>query len=209
MSKPTHRRRPIYRDWNLLQLAALTLATDQLTKFVVRQTLDWRHSWPYSGVFRFTHVHNTGSAFGLFQDQNLVLLVVSIIGIVVLGFIYGSQAQPGRTMRVSIALMLGGAAGNLLDRLLLGHVTDFIDIGPWPVFNLADSSIVTGLILMGWLLLRRDGDRDTAFAETTDSRAALAACPVCDGLMIHLPNGARCADCGVRERILSVRELPL
>ena len=211
MSEPPHRRRPIYRDWNLLQLAALVLATDQLTKFIVRQTLDWRHSWPYSGVFRFTHVHNTGSAFGLFQDQNLVLLVVSVIGILVLGFIYGSQAQPGRIMRASIALMLGGAAGNLLDRLLLGHVTDFIDIGPWPVFNLADSSIVTGLILMGWLLLRRDNqdDRVTALANTSDSRAALAACPVCDGPMILLPNGARCADCGVRERILSVRELPL
>ena len=211
MSKLDHRRRPIYRDWNLLQLAALALATDQLTKFVVRQTLDWHHSWPYSGFFRFTHVHNTGSAFGLFQDQNLALLIVSIVGIVALGFIYGSQAQPGRIMRASIALMLGGAAGNLLDRLLLGHVTDFIDIGPWPVFNLADSSIVTGLILMGWLLLRRDTDhdRDTAFVQTSDSPAALAACPVCDGPMIHLPNGARCADCGVRERILSVRELPL
>lgn len=196
------RRRPLYRDWNLLQAAALLLALDQLTKFVVRQTLEWQQSWPCCGFFRFTHVHNTGSAFGLFQDQNLTLLVVSLVGIVALAIIYGIQERPGWQLRASIALMLGGAAGNLLDRILLGHVTDFIDIGPWPVFNLADSSIVVGLLLMGWLTLIR---RDTG-GGATDVPAASAdysTCPLCDGPMIGLPNGARCADCGVRERIIS------
>ena len=195
------RRRPLYRDWNLLQAAALLLALDQLTKFVVRQTLDWHQSWPCCGFFRFTHVHNTGSAFGLFQDQNLTLLVVSLVGIVALAIIYGMQERPAWLLRASIALMLGGAAGNLLDRILLGHVTDFIDIGPWPVFNLADSSIVVGLMLMGWLTLIR---RDTgAGAADTPAAVDYSTCPLCDGLMIALPNGARCADCGVRERIIS------
>ena len=197
------RRRPLYRDWNLLQAAALLLALDQLTKFIVRQTLDWQQSWPCCGFFRFTHVHNTGSAFGLFQDQNLTLLVVSLVGIVAMAIIYGMQERPGWLLRASIALMLGGAAGNLLDRILLGHVTDFIDIGPWPVFNLADSSIVVGLMLMGWLTLVR---RDTMVAGVADTPAAIAdysTCPLCDGPMIALPNGARCADCGVRERIIS------
>jgi signal peptidase II len=151
MFKVAIRRRPVYQDWNLLQLAALVLTLDQLTKFVVRQSLATYQSWPFSGFFRFTHVHNTGSAFGLFQDQNLILLFVSIIGIVVLGFVYGSQNQPGRVIRLSIALMMGGAFGNLLDRVLFGHVTDFIDIGPWPVFNIADAAIVTGLIILGWV----------------------------------------------------------
>jgi signal peptidase II len=203
MLKAALRRRPVYRDWNLLQLAALVLALDQLTKFVVRETLAWHQSWPFAGFFRFTHVHNTGSAFGLFQDQNLVLLFVSVIGIIVLGFIYGSQDRPGLLMRASISLMLGGAAGNLLDRVILGHVTDFIDIGPWPVFNLADSAIVTGLFLMGWLLLTR---RDSLATAADDTRAAPTDCPVCNGLMIALPNGARCADCGARERILPHRD---
>ncbi len=203
MSPTANRRRPVYRDWNLLQLAALVLALDQLTKFVVLQTLARHQSWPIDGFFRFTHVYNTGSAFGLFQDQNLVLLVVSVIGIVVLGFIYGSQEQPGRLMRVSIALMLGGAAGNLLDRAILGHVTDFIDVGPWPVFNLADSAIVTGLIALAWLLaIRREGSG----RRTAPALNPLSVCPLCDGLMIDLPNGARCADCGVRERIMSAGE---
>ena len=130
-------RTPLYRDWTLLQMAALVLALDQLTKFVVRQTLEWHYSWPYHGFFRFTHVQNTGSAFGLFQGYNLPLLFVSLVGVVVLAYIYRSQEQPSLLMRISIALMLGGAVGNLLDRILQGHVTDFIDIGPWPVFNLA------------------------------------------------------------------------
>ena len=195
------RRRPLYRDWNLLQAAALILALDQLTKFIVIQTLPWHQSWPCCGFFRFTHVHNTGSAFGLFQDQNLVLLIVSLVGIVALAIIYGMQERPGWLLRASIALMLGGAAGNLLDRILLGHVTDFIDIGPWPVFNLADSAIVSGLAAMAWLTLaRREASGGGA---ATPATADYSTCPLCDGLMIGLPNGARCADCGVRERIVS------
>ena len=204
MSREVRRRTPLYRDWTLLQLAALVLALDQLTKFVVRQTLEWHHSWPYFGFFRFTHVQNTGSAFGLFQGYNIALLFVSLVGVVVLAYIYRSQEQPSLWMRVSIALMLGGAIGNLLDRIVLGHVTDFIDIGPWPVFNLADSSIVVGLILMAWLLVVRRSEP----AETVPANEELrhSTCPLCDGPMIALPNGARCADCGVRERILPADE---
>ena len=197
-----HRRRPLYRDWNTLQLAALALALDQVTKFVVRQTLDWRDSWPAEGIFRFTHVHNTGSAFGLFQGQNLALLVVSLLGVGVLAYIYHTQERPGRLMRASIALMLGGALGNLTDRIWQGHVTDFVDIGPWPVFNLADSAIVVGLIMMGWvLLMRREAGGGSGGVSPV---ADYSLCPLCDGEapMIALPNGARCADCGVRERII-------
>ena len=203
MAGPPKGRTPLYRDWTLLQLAALVLALDQLTKFVVRQTLEWHYSWPAQGFFRFTHVQNTGSAFGLFQGYNLPLLFVSLVGIVVLAYIYRSQEQPSLSMRVSIALMLGGAVGNLLDRILQGHVTDFIDIGPWPVFNLADSAIVVGLILMAWLLVsRRNESEATAGIDIADN-SRYAGCPLCDGPMIRLSNGARCADCGARERILS------
>ena len=202
-------RTPIYRDWTVLQLAALALALDQLTKFVVRQTLEWRYSWPATGFFRFTHVHNTGSAFGLFQDQNLPLLIVSIIGLLVLTYIYQSQERPTLLLRVSIALMMGGAMGNLVDRIHQGHVTDFIDVGPWPVFNIADSAIVVGLMVMGWVLvMRRENEsgveQNDTLTQTLSHRGggSESICPLCDGLMISLPNGARCADCGARERIL-------
>lgn len=171
-------RVPIYRDWTLLQLAALTLALDQLTKFVVRQTLEWHYSWPATGLFRFTHVQNTGSAFGLFQGNNLPLLIVSIVGILVLAYIYRSQRQPTRLLRVSVALMLGGAFGNLIDRIHQGHVTDFIDVGPWPVFNLADSAIVVGLITMGWLLVMQR-EKESSDKEGPDD--ALTPTFSCDG----------------------------
>ncbi len=206
MSRPRRDRTPIYRDWTLLQLAALALALDQLTKFVVRQTLEWHYSWPAYGFFRFTHVQNTGSAFGLFQGNNLPLLIVSLVGIAVLAYIYRTQERPGILMRISIALMLGGAMGNLVDRIWQGHVTDFIDIGPWPVFNLADSSIVVGLAIMAWVLVM---NRDQAAPSEPASASTYAACPICDGAMISLPNGARCADCGVRERIVAYQKQDL
>ena len=145
---------PIYRDFTLLQMAAIIFLVDQFTKFLVREFLPFGYSYPFDGFFRITHTHNTGSAFGILQGQNTPLIFVSFIGIFVLVMIYRSQPRATNLLRTSLALQIGGAIGNLLDRLRLGSVTDFIDVGAWPVFNLADASIVTGLILLGWLLLR-------------------------------------------------------
>jgi signal peptidase II len=138
----------------LFQLAALVFLLDQLTKYVVRAFLPLRDSFPQEGFLRITHTYNTGSAFGLFQGQNTPLILVSVVGIAVLAWVYSSQLRVTGLLRLSLGMQIGGAAGNLLDRLRLGHVTDFIDVGPWPVFNLADSSIVLGLILLAWLFLR-------------------------------------------------------
>lgn len=154
---PAARPTPIYKDLVLLQLAALFFLLDQLTKYVVRAYIPYRHSFPEDGFLRITHTFNTGSAFGLFQGQNTPLILVSVVGITVLALVYRSQPRPTNLLRLSLGLQIGGAAGNLLDRLRLGHVTDFIDVGPWPVFNLADSSIVIGLLLLAWLFLRPGG----------------------------------------------------
>ena len=155
------RRRPIYRDWTVLQLAALVILIDQFTKYLVQQllpcdpSLPCRVSFPLEGIFRFTHIHNTGSVFGILPGQNTPLIFVSFVGVVVLVLIYRSQPFPSNWLRLSLALQLGGAFGNLIDRLRLGYVTDFIDIGVagwrWPVFNLADASIITGLVLLVWI----------------------------------------------------------
>ena len=154
---PAGRPAPIYKDLVLLQLALLVFLLDQLTKYVVRAYIPYRHSFPEDGFLRITHTFNTGSAFGLFQGQNIPLILVSIVGIAVLVLVYRSQPRSTNLLRLSLGLQIGGAAGNLLDRLRLGHVTDFIDVGPWPVFNLADSSIVIGLVLLAWLFLRPGG----------------------------------------------------
>ena len=96
------------------------------------------------------------------QGHNTPLIFVSFVGIAVLALIYHSQERPGNLLRLSIALQLGGALGNLVDRFRLGAVTDFIDIGIWPIFNLADASIVSGLALLGWVLLRPGGKSETS-----------------------------------------------
>ena len=172
-------RLPIYRDFTLLQLAVIFFLLDQLTKFLARAYLPYGYSWPWRGFFRFTHTENTGSIFGILQGQNTPLIFVSCIGILVLIMVYYSQPRPTNLLRFSLALQLGGAFGNLLDRLRLGAVTDFIDVGPWPVFNLADASIVTGLLLLVWVLLRSGGQSDAtatpAAAETADAVATETA----------------------------------
>ena len=155
-------RPAIYKDMVLLQLTALVFLLDQFSKFLVRELLELRESFPEQGFFRFTHTFNTGSAFGLFQDQNFALILASVAGITVLTLIYQSQRQPTNLLRLSLGLQLGGAAGNLLDRLRMGHVTDFVDVGPWPIFNLADSAIVVGLILLVWIFIAPGQAREQA-----------------------------------------------
>ncbi|PKB77840.1 MAG: signal peptidase II [SAR202 cluster bacterium Io17-Chloro-G9] len=189
-------RKPIYKDLLLLQLAALVFLLDQFSKFLVREFLDFRESYPLEGFFRFTHTHNTGSAFGILQDQNTPLILVSLIGIGVLALIYHSQRQPTNLLRLSLGLQMGGASGNLIDRVLLDHVTDFIDVGTWPVFNIADSSIVVGLALLAWLYLRPE-----RFGGVGPSATVYDRCPICDGEMLAAGKGWHCSGCGVRERI--------
>ena len=144
----------IFKDLALIQLAALVVLCDQATKFLVREYLQLSQSVPTEGFFRITHTYNTGSAFGLFQGQNTPLIVVAVVGIFILGMIYRSQRPPSNLLRLSLGLQVGGAIGNLTDRLLFGHVTDFLDVGAWPIFNLADSSIVVGLVLLAWVFLK-------------------------------------------------------
>ena len=191
---PTAPRTPIYKDLILIQLAILVFLTDQFSKFLVRELLAFRDSFPDTGFFRITHTFNTGSAFGLFQDQNTPLILVSAIGITVLVLIYRSQRLPTGLLRLSLGLQIGGAVGNLLDRLRLGHVTDWVDVGPWPVFNVADASIVCGLAILAWLFI---------VVEQSPKRKTGPDnwCPICDGEMRTVAGGWRCTTCGVRERI--------
>ena len=124
---------------------AATFAADQLTKYLVRESLRLGESWPATGFFRFTYGTNSGTAFGLFPDQTVLLTIASVAAI---GFIiYFHRTHGGRDWisKLTIGLLLGGAFGNLFDRVVAGEVTDFIDVGPWPIFNIADSSIVVGI----------------------------------------------------------------
>ena len=137
----------------LLLIALAVIGFDQLTKYLVRDRMDLGQSIPEEGFFRLTHTTNTGGAFGLFNNQAFLLAVVAIIGIAIL-VLYLRYMPPGsKLLKAGLGLDLGGAVGNLIDRIHFGEVTDFIDVGCWPVFNLADSSIVVGTILIACYLL--------------------------------------------------------
>ena len=118
---------PSFSAWRAdLLLAALILVvfiTDQVTKAWVRASLIEGASRPREGFLRITHVSNTGSAFGLFPNQTLFLLIASVVGIAVLLVFFRRQAGRGFMVRTSLGLQLGGAAGNLVDRITLGKVT--------------------------------------------------------------------------------------
>lgn len=191
-------RRPIYKDLVLLQLIAIVFLSDQFSKWLVREFLEFRESFPADGFFRLTHTFNTGSAFGLFRDQNVPLILVSVVGITILLLIYRSQRCPGNLLRLSLGLQFGGAAGNLLDRVRLGHVTDFVDVGSWPIFNLADASIVIGLVLLAWVFLVSDGWKSggsKSRAKTEKATAEAAAGGGAEGLPLDTGGAAL----GIRE----------
>ena len=199
------RRLPIYRDYLLIQLAVLVFLADQFSKYLVREFLFLHQSFPAEGFFRITRTFNTGSIFGLFQGNNTPLILVSFVGVAVLIFLYRSQRFPTGLLRLSLGLQLGGAFGNLIDRLRLGHVTDWVDIGAWPVFNVADASIVTGLVILAWLFIvaERNTSPEPPDSILTLSQGAHDYCPVCDGEMRALSGGGwRCSTCGVKERVL-------
>ncbi|VAW31099.1 Lipoprotein signal peptidase [hydrothermal vent metagenome] len=142
----------------LFIIALLSIGADQTSKFLVEANLDLFEVYApipsLEAYFRFFHISNTGAAFGLFEGAGGLFRYLAII--VSLGIIYYNQVLPGRQrlLRLALGLQMGGALGNMIDRFRIGHVTDFIDIGPWYIFNLADLSVVTGAIILGWLLLQ-------------------------------------------------------
>ena len=110
-------------------------------------------SIPPDGFFRLTYVTNTGAAFGLFPDQAIPLTLTAAVGVIALLLHYRWGISDSLWLKSSLGLQLGGALGNLIDRLRFGHVIDFLDFRVWPVFNLADSAIVVGAIVLIYFLL--------------------------------------------------------
>lgn len=152
--------------------ALLALLADQSTKALVQLTMRLGQSIPAHGPLRITYVTNPGAAFGLFPGATGVLVLASLVGVVLVLYIYRSQGGKGRLLRLALGLQLGGAWGNLLDRLRLGYVVDFIDLRVWPVFNLADTFIVVGLaLLMGLTLWGRPRPQETSPAPPADPSA--------------------------------------
>lgn len=135
-------------------LITLLVGSDQLTKLAIRTSFAPGHSLPLiPGMLHLTYVQNTGAAFGLFQGFTgaFVLISLGVAAWVALELI--RHRHQAVLTQSALALVLGGAIGNLIDRLWLGYVIDFIDVRVWPVFNVADSAISVGVALLVWQTL--------------------------------------------------------
>jgi signal peptidase II len=147
-------------------VAALVLLADQATKYLVRASLGPGQSLPLAAwltpVLQITYVTNSGAAFGLFPGWSQIFIGVAVIVIVALVWYYLQLPHGQRLMHLALGLQLGGAIGNLVDRLRFGgSVVDFVDLNfwplrRWPVFNVADSSIVVGVSLLTLLMIREE-----------------------------------------------------
>lgn len=151
--------RKYLRDYGFLFLVATTIVVlDQLSKLWVRTQLEYGEAWapwdwllPYA---RLIHVQNTGAAFGMLQGMNAVFTILAIVVSCVIIYYFPHVPREDWLLRLALALQLGGAVGNLVDRVTEGYVTDFVSVGRFPVFNVADASISIGvalLILAMWL----------------------------------------------------------
>ncbi len=136
-------------------IAASVVAADQLTKLLIRGWLEEGEVWPGGfDLIRIAHVENSGAAFGMLQGAGPLLIATSIIGVVAVIFLLRTAPAGDRLYTATLALILGGAFGNLIDRVFRGEVTDFIDPTHYPSFNLADSAIVVGVFVLIVLALR-------------------------------------------------------
>jgi signal peptidase II len=131
-------------------LTALTvLALDRISKIIFVKILDAGQSVKIiPDIFHITLIHNTGAAFGMFKGRTQVFSLISLIVIVMIAVYLVRSRSVERVLAVSLGLILGGATANLIDRVWLGYVIDFLDFRIWPVFNIADSCITIGTIIL-------------------------------------------------------------
>jgi len=141
-----------YKKFYIPLVVLVFFLLDQISKEIILRTLKVGESVPEEGFFRFTHVRNFGSAFSIIQDANLFLMIVGILAIILIIYFLIFVAKDSVALQLSISLQLSGAFGNIMDRIRLGSVTDFIDVGSWPVFNIADSCISVGMAMLAFYL---------------------------------------------------------
>jgi signal peptidase II len=136
----------------LFLVAGIIVLLDQITKEWVRLNLQlgevYRPELWTSSYFRLVHWKNTGAAFGMFQNMNIVFVILSMVVSAVIVYYYPQIPRQDWLVRLAMAMLLGGAIGNLIDRFRQGYVTDFISVGKFPVLNIADASISVGVAIL-------------------------------------------------------------
>jgi len=161
--------------WLLFLVASIIVILDQTTKAIVRNSLavnEYWSPWPWlTPIARIVHLSNTGVAFGMFQGMGTVFAILAVIISGAIIYYYPRIPAEDWTLRVALCMQLGGAVGNLIDRITQGFVTDFVSVGNFAVFNVADSCITVGvgvLILGVWLQERRKKQAEAVQLVETD-----------------------------------------
>lgn len=157
----------------MILVSAFLIVLDQYTKYVVRTNLDFGEIWmpwkwlePYA---RIIHINNTGAAFGLFKGANSIFMILAVIVAGVIIYYYPSISRKDWMIRLALAMQLAGAVGNLIDRVLFGRVTDFISMGTFAVWNVADASITVGVVVLLVGIWLQDNREKKAKLLTTES----------------------------------------
>jgi signal peptidase II len=142
------------RAWSLAgALAAVVLAADQIAKAAIEARLVPGEQVDVLGPLGLTLSHNRGVAFGLADGAGAPLIVLTMVALGVVAYLFArNPTRPG--MWVAAGLLAGGAIGNLVDRVRVGEVTDYVDLSPWPAFNLADVAITLGVLVLVFIYLR-------------------------------------------------------
>ena len=145
-----------------LFLVPVTIVVDQVSKLIVRFNMNRGESLEVIGqFFQLTYIHNPGAAFGFNLGSPLIHTVISVIALFFLIYIYRNFEEEEVSGRYGISLVLGGAIGNIIDRIYLGEVVDFFDVGlgsyRWPIFNFADSFVTVGVFVL--IFIHSSGDK--------------------------------------------------
>ncbi len=156
-------------------IALIVLIADQASKAWVLENIPLNTSFdvipPFNWIFVLTHITNAGAAFGLFPQLGIVFTFVALVVSFAIVWYIRSIPAGQWLVRVSLGLQLGGAIGNLIDRLRFGYVIDMLYVRYWPVFNLADSAIVCGVALLMWHLMRNAPKENVKPAEQAESKS--------------------------------------
>jgi signal peptidase II len=155
-----------------LSLAAVALAAvgaDQLTKAIVSSQLELDDSVHVIGPLSIHHVQNSGIAFGLFASATSLVILLTGVAVVWMLYFFSRSGARHPVLPIALGLVIGGSVSNLVDRVRLGHVTDFIDLRYWPAFNLADSFITIGVVILLLALMSADKARPARAREAPRS----------------------------------------
>jgi signal peptidase II len=160
----------------LFLIAAIILILDQVTKVLVRANLAIGETWvpwpwlaPYARIIHWT---NTGVAFGMFQGNNILFAIIAFCVACVIVYYYPQVPTEDKVLRFALAMQLGGALGNFVDRVFVGEVTDFVSVGNFAVFNVADSCITVGVLVLAlgvWYQDRREKKAKEALENESNS----------------------------------------